>query len=58
MLSTTEKNKGEINSLEVEFDRKHVRMTVMLYLSLVAFRSPNEAPGHCCTITAQNGNRD
>ena len=42
MLSTTERNEGEINSPEVEFDRKYVRMTVISYLSLVASRRPNQ----------------
>lgn len=57
VLSTTERNKGEINSPEIEFDRKYVRMTIVLYLSLVASRSPNQEPGHCCTITTQKGNK-
>lgn len=32
-------------------------MTIVLYLSLVASRSPNWEPGHGCTITTQKGNK-
>lgn len=57
--STTEKkNKREINSAEVEFDRKHARMPAIAHLSLAASRSPYQEPGHGCAITTQKWNRD
>lgn len=57
MLSTIERNKGEINSLKVEFDSKYIRMIIISYLSLVASQSPNPEPGYCCTITTQRRKR-
>lgn len=60
VLSTTAKkpNKSEVNSPEVEFDRKYAKMTAIAHLSLAASRSLYQEPGHGCTITAQKKNRD
>lgn len=46
-------NKSEVNSPEVEFDRKYAKMTAIAHLSLAASRSLYQEPGHGCTITAQ-----
>jgi len=55
VLSTTERNKEEINSPEVESDRKYGRIIIISYLSLVASRSPDQQSGHCCTVTNKKG---